>query len=164
MTYDVKLPLDQTPRYPNRCVACERENPETNAEVVVVVSVRTQSISSELADTVLFGTSNRNQNRHVRLKPPACSRCCGSINRAGLYAIISQYAFPLLGVAAFCAGLVFGYSWLGIACLISGILWPAIRSVMWPPALGATASGINLVYEFRSKKIGKEFEEHNLDR
>ena len=162
MTYDVKLPLDQTPRYPDRCVGCERENPETHAEVVVVVSVRTQSLTSELADTALFGASKGNQNRHIRLKPPACSRCCGPINRAGLYAIIIQYTFPLMGVSAFGIGLVYGYSWLGIAGLVLGVLWPAILSVMRPPALGVTASGANLVYEFRSERMGREFEELNL--
>ena len=162
MTFDVKLPMQQAPRYPNRCVACARANPDTNANVVVMVSVRSQSISSELVGSLVFGSSNGSHNRHIKLNPPACSSCCSSINRTGLLAVVCQYVFPLLGVAAFFLGLVYGYSTLGIAGLIAGVLWPAIWSVVRPPALSVTAYGDELVYEFRSATVGNEFRELNV--
>jgi len=162
MTYDVKLPIQQVPRYSNRCVACERPNPGTNAEVMVVVSVRSHTISSELVGSLVFGSSNGSHNRHIKLNPPACSNCCSSINRAGFLAVVCQYAFPLLGVVAFCFGLVYGYSMLGVAGLIAGVLWPAIWSVVRPPALSVTAYGNELVYEFRSAIVGHEFRELNV--
>ena len=157
MTYDVKLPIKQSPRYPNRCVACERANPETYANLVVVVSVRSQSISSELVGSLVFGSSSGSHNRHIKLNPPACSRCCSLIKRAGFQAVVYQYAFPIIGVAAFCFGLVCGFSLLGIAGLIAGVLWPAIWSMIRPPALSVTANGEDLVYEFRSATVSNEF-------
>jgi hypothetical protein len=161
MTYDISLTWNQQPRYPNRCVVCERENPETTAEIVVLVSIRTRSISTELAETVLFGASNSNQNQHVRLRPPACLHCSRSINRQGWYALIGQYTFPLLGVLCFVVLLAYGYFGLGIVAMFAGIAWPAITSTVWPPAIGATGIGSNVVYEFRSAKFSKEFEELN---
>ena len=83
------------------------------------------------------------------------------MNRAGWYSLISQYAFPLLGVVVFVVALIYGHFWLGMVGLFAGILWPAIRSIIWPPALGVTVFGSNLVYEFRSEKVGKEFRELN---
>jgi hypothetical protein len=83
------------------------------------------------------------------------------MNRAGWYALVSQYAFPLLGVVVFFIALTYGLFWLGMIGLLAGIVWPAIRSLVWPPALGVTVSGSNLVYEFRSEKLSQEFRELN---
>lgn len=161
MTYDISLPWDEKPRFPNRCVVCERENPESTAEIVVLVSIRTRSLSSEIAETVVFGATNSNQNRHVRLRPPACVPCSRSISRQGWYALFGQYAFPLLGVCGCMILLTYGHFWLGMIALFAGIFWPAIRSTVWPPAIGATGVGTNLVYEFRSEEFSKEFKELN---
>lgn len=161
MTYDIPLPFSQKPRYPNRCVVCERENPDTTAELVVLVSIRTRTISSEIAETVLFGASNSSQNQHVRLCPPACLSCSRLVTRHGWYALIGQYAYPLLGVACAVALMAYGYFWLSMIVLFAGILWPAIKSIAWPPAIGATGVGTNVVYEFRSLKFSKEFGELN---
>lgn len=164
MTYDIALPLSQRPRYPNRCVLCERENPGSTAEVVVLISVRTRSISSELAESLIFGATNSSENRHVRLCPPACLTCARSINRQGWYVLIGQYAYPLLGVICLAVMLSYGHFWLAMLALFAGILWPPIKSTVWPPAIGATSVGANLIYEFRSADFSQEFQRLNCNR
>ena len=125
MTYDIPLPFSQKPRYPNRCVVCERENPETTAELVVLVSIRTRTISSEIAETVLFGASNSSQNQHVRLCPPACLRCSRLVTRHGWYALIGQYAYPLAWSRLCCSShgvriLLVEYDRVVFRCTVAG--------------------------------------------
>lgn len=164
MTHDVPLPFAARPQYPDRCVRCGRAHPETRASISVLVARPAQSSLLEDGVDLALGTSSRraSANQHVTLTPPACTRCVGRVRWHGIASLTVQYLGPLTGVAGLIYGLYAGHSYLGYAALALGICAPVIWWLWRPPALGVTAVGPNLVYEFRSAAIAEEFRRLNL--
>jgi hypothetical protein len=160
MTHDISLPYNQKPCFSTRCVVCESPNPDAIAEVSVLIAIQKQGLVGDVADAIL-GSSSSNSNMRITLKPSVCSHCKPSLQKYHFWKQIWQYSGPFLGVALFVVFASKNLIYVAVGTLIAGIFAPVIYELIYPPAVNATGSGRNIIYEFRSQLYAQEFAELN---
>lgn len=161
-TYDIGLPIKQKAVFPPICVACETPNPNSSMEISVLGS-DTGSVSSNVAD-LAFGTSISNAtagNKTVHFKGvQVCSGCESRLKWYHRILKLATYTIWLPGLLIF---LVLPTPiWFNAILFVLVIISPAILSMIFPPAFGATVLNGNSNFEFRSKVVYEEFLKLNL--
>lgn len=160
MTHDIALSFFQIAKFPHRCVVCESPNPDTIAELKIIIANPPQSLAEDAMDA-MFDISRNGSNGRITLKPEVCHRCKKGLKRYHFWKQIWQYLGPMLGVAIFGLCLFKNLAILGAVALVAGIILPVAYEMLYPPAISATGIGKNINYEFLSQLYSQEFAELN---
>jgi hypothetical protein len=160
MTHDIALSFFQNAKFPHRCVVCESPNPDTIAELKIVIANPPQSLAEDVVDVIL-DTSRIGSNGRITLKPEVCHQCKKGLKRYHFWKQIWQYLGPLSGVAIMGICLFKNLTILGFIALAAGIILPVAYELKYPPAISATGIGKNINYEFLSQLYSQEFAELN---
>lgn len=148
LSIDVRLPKDQVPKFPDRCVVCGREKPDGT------VRVGTRAIGWW---TWAFWVPGRK----FALDVPACSWCAARLRRGRLFRWLTLAALALAAVftiAPFFEGVPRPLRrWLVLGAVIVVLLPWFTWEVMFPPPIDLTAYGDAVDYEFRDRAYAEEF-------
>jgi hypothetical protein len=161
-SHDVTLAINQRPKFSNRCVVCEQENPTATANVKILGATSAHSWESDVVDLTLGINPTPRSNSIVTLLVPACPRCAKKLSSWHILLITAKYLGALLGVAIGGFFLFKGLSFLFWVALLLGIVLPVIYELLYPPSLGATVKGNQIIYEFQSLTCAEEFAQLNV--
>lgn len=145
----MNLPVSAAPRWPDRCVVCDRPSPNHRAEIVD-------------RKTTLWTTITLQFAKKVRVSAPACADCASAIERQELLAKAGLGVAVVLGLwfglklavprlPGWPPGLVAG------ACAFAAYLPVVAIRVFWAPAFAITAWGEAVTYEFGRESYAREF-------
>lgn len=152
-SHDVKLPASVPPRWPDRCVVCDRQSPNHRAQF----SDR---------KTTLWTTITLQFAQKINVTAPACPDCASGLSRRELRSKVGMWVAVLAGVwigmkvvvprfPGWPPGLVAG------ACAFAAYLPLVTVRVLWAPAFGITAWGEEIAYEFGRESYARAFAELN---
>lgn len=155
LSYDVRLPKARPPIFPDRCVACGREEPGA------FIKVTTHAIGWW---TVAF----LHPGRSFSTSAPACPPCKRRLRRQRWtrIAVLALWAVPAVMFAAHLVGSYGGpfRKWIGVGVgllfLLPILLWEALHA----PAIDLTAYSDEVDYEFADPAYAEEFAELNGTR
>lgn len=156
MSHDVKLPVNATPKWPERCVVCDRPSPNHCARFVD-------------RKTTLWTTLTLQFAKKVHVTAPACADCASGLERREWIAKIGMWVTLLGGLwfgrevmvprwPSWPPGLVMG------ACALAAYAPLVALRVVWAPAFAITAWGEEIEYEFANEAYAHEFAEMNEAR
>ena len=162
-TFDVSLPIKQPVVFPPICVVCETANPDSKIELSIL-GAGSGSMTTLVANEILdmgsaAAVSNNTTNKINGI--PACSNCSGQLKRYHRILKIATYTSWIPGLIIVVAAP--GPLWLKIVGLLAFVAAPAILSMIFPPAFGATFIGGKANFEFRSKKVANAFKSLNCE-
>lgn len=169
-THDIKLPGRQRPRFPGRCVSCERPRPGDFARIAVTGSQSALGWTTDAALLSATGSAVQGTNVRVKLEVPACPGCARRLERRHFWKTVMLYASGLLGAAALMAvilwangqGLSRGMgTFLGIVALLTIVAAPVVYELKHPPAFTVTPLDGQVTYEFASALCAEEFTHAN---
>ncbi|MDF1798450.1 MAG: hypothetical protein P1V81_04690 [Planctomycetota bacterium] len=152
LSHDVRLPKDQEPRFPERCVSCGRGEPEDSYRV------GTNAIGWWTFTSFSFG-------RRFVVEAPACVPCADAMGRQRWRSRGFTLVLTILAVAI--ALSLFGdmegparrYVAMGVMLLVMA---PYILvQVFWPPVFDVTAFKRSVDFEFANLDYAHEFAELN---
>lgn len=155
MSVDVNLPKDHTPRFPDRCVVCGEEKPDST------VKIKTDSSGWW---SMFFWWMWR---RHAT-EAPACKECGRSLHRQRFGMTLMTAA--VVGLVLFCVFPMFEdmiprafrkYAFVGVVilCLLPQIIYRVAN----PLPFYTTAYRKSVDYEFRERLMAFQFANMNQD-
>lgn len=148
LSSDVRLPKNRKPEFPNRCVVCGQEHPDST------VPVSTRAIGWW---TWMFWLPGRKFSVQV----PACSGCGRRLWRQHLFRWLITIVLILcvvFAIAPFFADFPRAYrKWLILGAVIVVLLPWFLWQVFFPPPLDLTAFSDSIDYEFRDRAYAEEF-------
>jgi hypothetical protein len=149
---DVRLSASQDPVFPERCVACGREQPRDS------VRICTWAVGWWSLATMAPGA-------RFCVNAPACLECRNRLQRRrGLR--------PLAAFGALGSALVFGlldgfkgqvWAWLTFAIAVGCMLPWFLTELLYPPPLDLAAHATSVDYRFQDEGYAKEFARLNDD-
>jgi hypothetical protein len=161
-THDVTLPSKQRPKFPPRCVCCEREQAASTITLTVTGADEGPGFGEAALDAVLGSTSSRRGNRRFTVTVPACPKCGIALRRRHFWKTAFLYLGVLFGLILLLVALALWNSLaIGLVALFAGILAPVVWELIDPPGFTFTPAGGQITYEFRSQLCAQEFAQHN---
>jgi hypothetical protein len=158
-TYDVELPAQKRVIFPATCVVCEKENPDGDIELSIL-GANTGPMLLEVASLAVAESSYQAANSANQITGiPACKKCSGNLRWYHRLLKVATYTAWIPGVLALI--LLPVPIWLGIIIFFGFVIAPAILSMIFPPAFGATFLNGRANFEFKSEKIAEKFKRLN---
>jgi hypothetical protein len=148
LSTDINLPKNQTPVFPDRCVACGSGGPQDS------IRIGTNAIGWW---TLAFWASGK----HFSVVAPACSGCRVEMQRQRRLRLVVSIVFGIIGVGVALMLLRgFGHptrKWIALgialACMLPYFIWEIIS----PRPVDLTAYHETVDYEFRDATYAAEF-------
>jgi hypothetical protein len=152
---DVNLPKKHKPKFPNRCVICNRENPKSTMRFGAGTIGWT---------TVLFWSFGK---RFV-VRPPACKPCGRKMHVSRISSLVVTGVLVLLMlflVWPFCREHVDPRfeKWVMMGLALIAILPQVAYEVFFPRPFDMSPFKTSVDYEFASKEYAVDFAMQNLD-
>ena len=152
LSTDVKLSKDVQPVFPDRCVSCDRDQPDEN------IKICTHSIGWH---TLLFWSFGKRFCVNV----PVCFQCKKSMRMQRFFSLLINFLFIVIGVyvavylldsyeGSFKKWLVMG---IAVICILPLITW----EIFFPPSIELTAYSETVDYQFKNSDYAEEFAEFN---
>lgn len=170
MTYDITLPGNQRPQWPDLCMACGTPHPGSLASISCVGSQSAFGWKVDALDMVTTGTTQRSSNVRVNLQVPACPKCAAALERRHFWKTVFLYVSGFGSVGALVVVIAIGDQLgfpsgvnvtLGVAGLLATVAAPVIWEFRHPPGFTITPAGDRVIYEFARKECADAFAAQN---
>lgn len=157
MAHDVNISLTKKIGFPPICVACGKQNPESQVELSFLEA---RFSVFEAASTVLTGSTYHLDNlSHTFRSIPACGECARQLKaQHSQLKLISYMSWALSVILAFTLPVSIGWK---IAVFFVFLILPVALSIVLPPAFDVTISKGVASFYFRSRQVADAFREEN---
>lgn len=169
-THDISLPGSRRPRWPDRCVCCEKEHPGHKAKIGVTGASSSLGWAKQGTLVSTAASLGGSGNIRVKLEVPCCESCAPALERRHCWRTVLLYVTGILGAAASVAvmmvcmiaglhGALTGI--LSIGALLGTLALPIAYDFLRPPPFTITPCSGRITYEFLSARCAEEFARAN---
>jgi len=148
LSIDVRLPKNQAPKFPARCVVCGQEKPDGT------VRVSTRAIGWWTWTLWAPG-------RKFAVDVPACSWCGARLRRQHWFRWLTMLALAaaaILTIAPFFDDVPRAFRrWVVVGAVLVVLLPGFVWQLIFPPPIDLTAFSDSVDYEFRDRAYAEEF-------